>query len=210
MSCLLQRRPWWGKRIYIFRRTGSDETRPWVLLGIWTFVFLLEAGTLCILLPLTQLKDDIGGNIVYLVTKTSFTELHDKMHIDSFTFVFTNKGGGGMCFNRAKHLHFAGSNVIKQCFLLSVNYWHLSSSMEVECMFSLCTAHSWFRCSPCWCEAETGQGNSFDDEIRGSQADCLLAFREPYKLRAAPSPCLDITCSFEFQITGAIDLHDLS
>ena len=23
-------------------------------------------------------------------------------------------------------------------------------------------------------------------------------------------PCLDITCSFEFQITGAIDLHDLS
>ena len=147
----------------------------------------LEA-TLCILLP-----------------RRPSAELHDKMHIDSFTFVFTNKGGGGVCFNRAKHLHFAGSNVIKQCFLLSVNYWHLSSSMEVECMFSLCTAHSWFRCSPCWCEAETGQGNSFDDEIRGS-----LAFREPYKLRAAPSPCLDITCSFEFQITGAIDLHDLS
>lgn len=25
-----------------------------------------------------------------------------------------------------------------------------------------------------------------------------------------PSPCLDITCSFESQVTGAIDLHDLS
>jgi hypothetical protein len=35
----------------------------------------------------------------------------------------------------------------------------------------------------CWCEAETEQGNSFDGEIRGSQADCLLAFRDPYKLR---------------------------
>lgn len=35
----------------------------------------------------------------------------------------------------------------------------------------------------CWCEAETEQGNSFDGEIRGSQADCLLAFRDPCKLR---------------------------
>lgn len=96
-------------------------------------------------IPITQLKDDIGGNVVYLVTKPSFPELRDKTHIDSFAFVFTNKAGGvggEECFNRAKHLHFAGSNVIKQCFLLSVNYWHLSSSMEVECMFSLCTAHS--------------------------------------------------------------------
>lgn len=65
------------------------------MLGIWTFVFLLEAGMLCISLPLAQLKDDIGGDIVYLVTKPSFAELRDKTHIDSFTFVFTNKGGGG-------------------------------------------------------------------------------------------------------------------
>lgn len=102
------------------------------------------------------------------------------------------------------------SNSIKQCVLLGVDYRRLSSSVEAECVFSLCTARSWFRSSLCWCEAETGQGNSFDDEIRGSQADCLLAFREPYKPRATPSPCLDITCSFEFQITGAIDLRDLS
>ena len=95
---------------------------------------------LCILFPLTQLKDDFGGNVVYLVTKPSFTELHDRTHISSFAFVFTNKGGG--CFNRAKHLHVAGSHVIKQCFLLGVNYWHLSSSMKVECMFSLYAAHS--------------------------------------------------------------------
>ena len=49
---------------------------------------------LCILFPLTQLKDDFGGNFVYLVTKLSFTELHDRTHISSFAFVFTNKGGG--------------------------------------------------------------------------------------------------------------------
>ena len=49
---------------------------------------------LCILFPLTQLKDDFGGNVVYLVTKPSFTELHDRTHISSFAFVFTNKGGG--------------------------------------------------------------------------------------------------------------------
>lgn len=96
---------------------------------------------LCILFPLTQLKDDFGGNLVYLVTKLSFTELHDKTHISSFAFVFTNKGGR-VCFNRAKYLHFAGSNVIRQCFLLGVNCWHLSSGMEVECMFSLYAAHS--------------------------------------------------------------------
>lgn len=36
---------------------------------------------------------------------------------------------------------------------------------------------------PCWCEAETEQGNSFDGEIRGSQADCLLALRDPRKLK---------------------------
>lgn len=54
-------------------------------------------------------------------------------------------------------------------------------------------------------------GDSSDDEIRGSQADCLLAPREPSKLRPPPPPpCLDITCSLESQITGAIDLHDLS
>lgn len=45
-------------------------------------------------IPITQLKDDIGGNVVYLVTKPSFPELRDKTHIDSFAFVFTNKAGG--------------------------------------------------------------------------------------------------------------------
>lgn len=189
------------------------EDREWwnkarILLGIWTFVLLFEAGMICILFPLTQLKDDFGGKAVYLVTKPSFSELHDKTHIGSFAFVFTNKEKIYVLIEQSTYT--LGVRMLSKRFLLNVNYWHLSSSMEVECMFSLCTTLSWFRSSLCWCEAETGQGNSFDDEIRGSQADCLLAFREPYKLRATPSPCLDITCSFEFQITGAIDLHDLS
>ena len=51
---------------------------------------------LCILFPLTQLKDDFGGNAVYLVTKPSFTELHDRVHVSSFAFAFTNKGGGAV------------------------------------------------------------------------------------------------------------------
>lgn len=47
-----------------------------------------EARTLCISFPFTQLKDGFGGRALYLVTKPSFSELHDKMHIDSFAFVF--------------------------------------------------------------------------------------------------------------------------
>lgn len=62
-----------------------------LLLGAWAFVLLGEAGMLCILFPFTQSKDEFGGKAMYLVTKSFISEPRDKMHIDSFAFVFTKR-----------------------------------------------------------------------------------------------------------------------
>lgn len=172
------------ERKLCFLRTGNDETRPWILLGMWIFAWSMEGSTLCILFPFTWRKDDFGGRAVSCYQALFQSFVIRCTLIPLLLFLLTEKKNVSIEQTRI----ILGEFECYQCFLLNVNSWRLLSSVEVECMFSLCTARSWFRSSLCWWEAETGQGNSFDDEIRGSQADCLLAFREPYKLRATPSP----------------------
>lgn len=95
----------------------------------------LEAG---ILFPFTQLKDDFGGEAgIWLPSRLSQTFMIKCTLSPLVLFLPTEKD---ICFSKAKHFYFWGLSITEQCFLLNVNHRHLSSGLEVECMFPLCTA----------------------------------------------------------------------
>lgn len=113
-----------------------------------------------------------------------FLRVYDKMYINLLCcfFFLTNKGKNVLIERGTFGVWMLPNSVF--CWMEMIGIYQAIGGEVHVFLLVLPTVDSALLF--CWCEAETGQGNNFDDEIRGSQADCLLAFREPYKLRATP------------------------
>lgn len=151
------------------------------------------------------LKDDLGGQALYLVTKPSPSGLLDKTHVDSFASVFTN--GENALYSERRNR--GGLRVIRQRFLREVNSGRLSGSVEEQRLLALCAPAADFGLL----SADAKQRLDKPPVSMGRLEVARLAVSwlpgSPAS-RGRPSPCLGVACSFEFQITGAIDLDDLS
>lgn len=84
-----------GKNLY-FGQDWEWWNRPWVLLGIWTLVLLLEAGMLCILFPSLSWKMTLEATLCILLPSClSQSFVIKRTSIPLLLFSLIKRGVGG-------------------------------------------------------------------------------------------------------------------